>query len=80
MIKAIAKTITGDVLILGITGENMARLMSNEPISINLADMAPEADDIAHVWIIGGKSNDALVDHLKAQAEHFGFTLMDPPH
>ncbi len=77
MIKAIAKTSSGDALILGITGENMARLMSNEPIAVDLADMGPDADNIAHVWIIGGKDNDALVDQLRAQAERLGSPLMD---
>jgi hypothetical protein len=54
------------LVILGLSGENMTRLMADEPILLNLADVGLPAQRIA---IIGGRTE---ADIAKQLTEHFG--------
>lgn len=65
MIKAVGRTGLGSpLLILGLSGENMTRLMAGEPISFDLADLGLPP---MRVIIVGGRTEDAITGHL---AEH----------
>lgn len=69
MIKAVARDAFGQPLvILGLSGENMTRLMADEPILINLADLDPGLPRL-RVAIVGGRTEDAIAAQL---AEHYG--------
>lgn len=63
MIKATGRTGDGrDLLVLGLSGETMTRLMSDEPIRLNLAELnLPPVE----VWIVGGKTEDAIAQQLR---------------
>lgn len=52
------------LLVLGLTGENMTRLMADEPITLNLADLG--LPPIA-VLIVGGRTEDAITEQLRSQ-------------
>jgi hypothetical protein len=54
------------IVILGLSGENMARLMADEPILVNLADVGLPAQRIA---VVGGRTEADIAKQLKA---HFG--------
>lgn len=62
MIKA-AGTLGGKpALILGLSGENMARLMAGEPIMLDAATLGlPEMT----VVVVGGRTEDAIVADLR---------------
>jgi hypothetical protein len=51
------------IVILGLSGENMTRLMADEPILINLADLGLPAQRIA---IVGGRTEADIAKQLKA--------------
>lgn len=66
MIKATGKTGDGKPLVLlGLSGENVTRLMADEPITFNLAEMGLPA---LQVVIIGGRTQAEIV----AQLEQYG--------
>jgi hypothetical protein len=56
------RTDGGQVVVLGLSGENMTRLMADEPIVLNLKDMG--LADI-EVIILGGRTEEAMVVHLE---------------
>lgn len=58
------------IVILGLSGENMTRLMADEPILIDLADLGLPAQ---RVVIVGGRTEADIATKLKT---HFG-TLDD---
>lgn len=62
MIKGTGQTGDGrPLLVLGLTGENITRLMADEPILINLADMdLPDTQII----IIAGKTDEDIAKKL----------------
>jgi hypothetical protein len=62
MIKATGEYNGRLLLILGLSGENMTRLMADEPISINLADLGLEP---MQVLIVGGRTEDTITAQLK---------------
>lgn len=65
MIKAVVRDTTGQPLvILGLSGENMTRLMADEPILINLADLGLPPLRIA---LIGGRTETDIADQLTRQ-------------
>lgn len=65
MIKAVVRDPFGKpTVILGLSGENMTRLMADEPILINLADLGLPAQQIA---IIGGRTEADIAAQLTAQ-------------
>ena len=64
MIKATLHSADGSVTaLIGLSGENMARLMSDEPILFDLADLGLSPQKIV---IIGGKDEQAIADQLVA--------------
>jgi hypothetical protein len=54
------------IVILGLSGENMTRLMADEPILIDLADLGLPAQ---RVVLVGGRTEADIAEKLKA---HFG--------
>jgi hypothetical protein len=65
VIKAVAHDTLGQpTVILGLSGENITRLMADEPILINLADLGLPPLRIA---IIGGRTEQAIADRLTRQ-------------
>lgn len=64
MIKARLETSDGPVVLIGLSGENMARLMADEPIEFNLSDIGLPPQ---RVWIIGGSTEDVIAQRLVAQ-------------
>jgi hypothetical protein len=62
VIKAVGRTGTGlPLLILGLSGENVARLMADEPISFDLAELGLPP---TRVVIVGGRTEDAITELL----------------
>lgn len=62
MIKALLNMENGEkVVLLGLSAENMTRLMADEPIPIDLADL-----DLPHQRIIGGPTEEAITESLRA--------------
>lgn len=62
MIKAAGTTATGaPLVILGLSGENMTRLMANEPIMFDLAELGLPR---TVVTIVGGRTEDDIRDRL----------------
>lgn len=64
MIKASGKTGDGrPFVLLGLSGENVTRIVAGEPIKLNLKDLG--LDDI-EVAIVYGKTESDIVDQLRA--------------
>lgn len=71
MIKATGRTGDGrPLLLLGLSGENMTRLMADEPILIDTTTLGPAFADLAPmvVAIYGGRSEEELASALKTDA------------
>jgi hypothetical protein len=64
MIKAVLLVGSKKIVLLGLTGENMARLMNKEPIVINLKELGLPDQDLA---IVGGKDEDAIQDFILSE-------------
>lgn len=67
MIKAAGTTGDGrPLLVIGLSGENMTRLMANEPILFDAADLGlPEM----RVLIVGGRTENDIRDTLLTVTE-----------
>jgi hypothetical protein len=65
VIKAAGWFDTQPLLTIGLSGENMARLMAGEPI---LFDTAPLGLPAMKVLIVGGRTEDAIAADLR---KHF---------
>lgn len=66
MIKATSEMKDGrPLLILGLSGENITRLMANEPISINVGKLG-DGMPAMEVVILAGKTEQAIADQLRA--------------
>lgn len=63
MIKAVGKADGKPMLLLGLSGENMTRLMADEPIKFDLAELGLPA---MVVVIIGGRTESAIMAQLHA--------------
>jgi hypothetical protein len=63
VIKATGQYAGRPLVILGLSGENMTRLMADEPISINLADLGLEP---MQMLIVGGRTEDEIAAQLKS--------------
>jgi hypothetical protein len=63
VIKATGRMDGKPLVLIGLSGENMARLMADEPIRFNLADlgMPPTV-----VLIVGGRTEDDIANRLRA--------------
>lgn len=67
MIKALLRESTGvPVVVLGLSGENMARLMADEPIVVQVAELGLKP---MKILIVGGRTEEAIAAKL---AEQFG--------
>lgn len=64
MIKALAHDNRGPIVILGLSGENITRLMADEPILINLADLGLPPLRVA---IIGGRTEVDIATKLNEE-------------
>lgn len=62
MIKALVTRSGAALVLLGLSGENMTRLMADEPILLDLADLGLPACEIA---IIGGKTQADIIAQLE---------------
>lgn len=63
MIKMLTTTRRGKPLVvLGLSGENMTRLMAKEPILLDLADLGLPSTMVA---IVGGKTEDDIAADLR---------------
>ena len=73
MIKAAGRTGDGTPLaILGLSGENMTRLMADEPIRVNLAELGLPS---VQILIVGGRTEGAIT----AQLQQAGLLTDDRP-
>lgn len=63
MIKAILRDKDGQpVILLGLSGENMTRLMADEPISINLTELGLPP---LRILLMGGRTEAVIADQLE---------------
>ncbi len=64
MIKATGRTGDGKPLVvLGLSGENMTRLMADEPIPVDLGELGLPP---MQVLLVGGRTEQAIVEQLKS--------------
>lgn len=64
MIKALMHTTAGErIVLLGLSAENMTRLMADEPIPIDLADLDLPRQRII---IVGAATEEAITESLRA--------------
>jgi hypothetical protein len=64
MIKAVGRTGDGTpLLILGLSAENVKRLMNDKPITFNLSEVGLESMQVA---IIGGPTEQFIMEQLIA--------------
>lgn len=67
MIKAVLRDKDGQpVVLLGLSGENVTRLMADEPISVDLAELGLPP---LRITLMGGRTEAAIVGRLE---QHFG--------
>jgi hypothetical protein len=65
VIKACGRDSAGrPVIFLGLTGENMTRLMADEPIRVDLADLGGPA---CVVVLIGGRTERAITEQFESR-------------
>lgn len=64
MIKATAAVGGDPVLILGLSGENMARLMAGEPIVVDPRELGLDRLP-ARVVLVGGRTEDTIKNDLE---------------
>ena len=67
MIKAKLSSPTGDTLLIGLSHENLARLVADEPIVLDAADVGLPSQQIL---IMAGKTE----DEMAARLQQFGGT------
>lgn len=68
MIKAPGRTADGrPLLVLGLSGENMTRLMADEPIVVDVDQLGPQFSGLPSlvVVIVGGRTEDEIVSSLR---------------
>lgn len=67
MIKAVGRTGLGvPLLLLGLSRENVARLVAGEPVRVSAAEMGRLGMPQIEVAICYGKTEQAIIDELKA--------------
>lgn len=71
MIKAVLRDRTGPVVLLGLSGENVTRLMAGEPILVNLAELGLPPLRIA---LTGGRTEADIMQQLEQQYGPLPFT------
>lgn len=71
MIKAVIRDQKGPVVLLGLSGENITRLMADEPILVDLAQLGLPPLRIA---LLGGRTETAIIEQLERQFGPLPFT------
>lgn len=66
MIKAVLRDRQGPLVLLGLTGENVTRLMADEPVLVNLAELRLPPLRIA---LTGGRTEADIIRQLET---HYG--------
>lgn len=61
MIKAVGQIEGQPMLLLGLSGENVTRLMADEPIKFNLTELGLPP---MVVVIVGGRTEESILDQL----------------
>lgn len=65
MIKALLRERGGQaIVVLGLTGENMTRLMANEPIVVQVAELGLKP---MKILLMGGRTEEAIAAQLTEQ-------------
>lgn len=66
MIKALLrnKTLGEEIAVLGLSGENVTRLMAGEPITLDLADLGLASQRLV---ILGGRTEADIEHELRAR-------------
>jgi hypothetical protein len=62
MIKAAGKAGAEPLVVIGLSGENMTRLMAKEPIKFDLAELGLPS---TVVIIVGGRTENDIIDDLQ---------------
>lgn len=62
MIKAVGRDGDKPMVLIGLSGENMTRLMADEPIKFDLAELGLPP---CTVLIVGGRTEDAIYEQLR---------------
>lgn len=65
MIKAVAGTTERPTVILGLSAENMRRLLANQPIPVDLKELHPDLPEL-RIVLLGGETEDDLAEDLRA--------------
>lgn len=77
MIKALLREATGaPVVVLGLSGENMARLMADEPIVVQVAELGLKP---MKILIVGGRTEEAIAAKLAEQLGQRRTTVRQEP-
>lgn len=63
MIKAVAATSDGTVVILGLSRENCKRLVAGQPISVKLAELDPRLPELT-ILLMGGETEETMAAEL----------------
>lgn len=71
MIKAVIRDSAGPVVLLGLSGENVTRLMADEPILVNLTELGLPPLRIA---LLGGRTEADIMRQLEHQYGPLPFT------
>lgn len=84
MLKFVSRTATGKtVLMLGLSGENVTRLMADEPIRVDLAALGREHGvelPEMELLLIGGRTESHVVEQLQAAGVKINIRPMSADH
>jgi len=73
VIKAVIGPVSNPTVLLGISGENITRLMADEPILINLKDLHDLLPNV-NILLIAGHTEESLKVTLEeGRIKHFDF-------
>lgn len=64
MIKAVASGESGTIVFLGLSRENTARLLANQPIPVKLRELHADLPDLT-VVLLGGETEDDIAEDLR---------------
>jgi hypothetical protein len=77
MIKALLRESGGQaIVVLGLSGENMARLMANEPIVVQVAELGLKP---MKILLMGGRTEEAITTQLTEQFGQARKTIHQEP-
>lgn len=64
MIKAVAATNQGSLVILGLSRENCTRLLAGKPIEVNLRELDPRLPEVT-VLLFAGETEEVMAQQLE---------------